>query len=133
MLGVDTNILVRFFTRDDPRQYEQAVRLVDGADDGELFVGPVVLVELYWVLRRSYGLNRSRVFALLDDLLEFREFTVGAADFVRHALANARELRCEFPDALIGLLHVDSGCEHTATFDKRAQRLETMIAVEALL
>ncbi len=133
MLGVDTNILVRFFTRDEKRQFEQASRLVGSAGDGELFIGPVVLVELTWILRSAYRYERTVILDLLDDLLEFREFTIGDRELVQRALDDVRTHGGDFADALIALLNGRDGCMHTVTFDKKAARLDSVRPIEDAL
>ena len=130
MQGVDTNILVRFFTADDPEQFELARQLVAGADDGELFVDMIVLVELNWTLRRVYGYGQTEVLDLLEELIGSREFSIANADLVSGALTAARAAGCDFADALIALGNAAAGCQHTRTFDKTASRLEQMVALE---
>lgn len=132
MLGVDTNVLVRFFTRDDPIQFAQAERLFATAEDG-IFVDPMVMAELNWVLRRVYKVPRSEVLAVLRGMADSREFVLGKPDLVLAALSAASTTRCDFSDALIALLHEEAGCSSTATFDIRAQRLPQMISVEEAL
>lgn len=129
MLGVDTNVLVRFFTRDDQAQFEEAQRLVAGAGEGGLYIDPIVLVEFNWVLRRVYGMTRKEVFLVLDGLFEAREFTIGDRDLAREALQAAVTTGADYADALIAAMHQKAGCRSTATFDERAQRLDQMVAV----
>lgn len=126
MLGIDTNVLIRFFTRDDERQFEHASRLIGAAENGGLFVSPIVLVELSWVLRSGYGHKRDEILNVLDRLLEVRQFTIGDRDIVRQAITNVRSNGGDFADALISLCNKRDGCEDTVTFDKRAIRLEGM-------
>lgn len=131
MRGVDTNVLVRFFTRDDAAQFALASDLIRAATDGELFVDPVVLVEFNWTLRRVYRMPRAEVMNVLNGLVEFVQFTIGRRDLVVRAILAAEEAGCDFSDALIALLHEDAGCENTVTFDERAQRLPQMMPVRA--
>jgi predicted nucleic-acid-binding protein len=132
VLGVDTNVLVRFFTKDDPVQFAQAQSLFAKAEDG-IFVDPLVMAELNWVLRRVYKIPRPKVLAVLRGMTDSREFVLGKVDLVLAALSATSSTRCDFSDALIALLHEEAGCSKTATFDVRAQRLSQMISVEEAL
>ena len=133
MLGVDTNVLVRFFTEDEPTQFALARKLVENATEGQLFVNPIVLVELNRVLRRLYHMPRAEVAMVLNGLMDFKEFTIGDRDLAVRAIAAAEATGVDFSDALIALLHEKSGCTQTVTFDVRAQRLTQMIAVEEVV
>lgn len=124
--GVDTNILVRLVTQDEPSQFAQAIALIASAEPGELYVDPLVLVELNWTLRRVYRLAQKEVLGVVEQLTETREFTVGQRTIVRTALSAAQTTGCDFSDAMIALLHEAAGCGSTYTFDVRAQRLEQM-------
>lgn len=133
MQGVDTNVLLRFFTADDPKQFELARQLVSGASEGELFVDMIVLVELNWTLRRVYEYGPTQVLDLLEELVGTREFSIDRADLVSGAISAARAAGCDFSDALIALCNSAEGCQHTLTFDKKALRLKQMVAVERRL
>lgn len=133
MLGVDTNVLVRFFVRDDESQFKLAERLIGDARDGTLFVSPIVLVELNWVLRRAYGFSRDAVMEVLQGMTEFRQFHLGQREVIVEALAMASISGVDFSDALIALLDQEAGCTATITFDRKALRLTQMIAVKEAL
>lgn len=133
MLGVDTNVLVRFFTRDHEAEYELARRLVEDSHAGGLYVDPVVLVEFNWVLRRVYRVPRPDTLKVLDGLMEFKEFTIGNRDLVVSAINAAAATGCDFSDALIALLHEAAGCPETVTFDTKAHRLDQMVPVQQVL
>ncbi len=81
MIGLDTNVLVRYVVQDDPDQSARATALVESLDDQRRgFVSVVVLVELAWVLRRAYGARPDDVHAVVDRLLRARELVVQDAD-----------------------------------------------------
>ena len=130
MLGLDSNDLIRFLTRDDPTQFELARKLFERADDGTLFLSTVVLVEVNWVLRRVYRRPRIDVLEVLDELMDTRQFTIDQRELVIGAIASARAVGCDFSDALIALQNEALGCNRTATFDEKAIRLEQMISVD---
>ena len=122
MKGLDTNVLVRFVTADDPEQAEAARRAVEGAEGrGErLFLSGIVLCELVWVLRGgAYGYGKSDIDRALAGFLDSPVFEIQQRDLVRRALARYRDGRGDFADHLLGLIHQDAGCDETWTFDSR--------------
>lgn len=126
MIGLDTNVLVRYLAQDDPQQSARATRLVEKLnEDHQGFVSIVVLVELHWVLRRAYHVGAPDLATIIRTLLDAKEIVVQHADVVRRALLRASE-QADFPDALISELGESAGCSHTATFDERAGRLHGM-------
>jgi len=120
--GLDTNVLVRFLTADEPSQSEAARRLVESAEThGErLHVSTLVLAELVWVLRgASYACSRSEIADALDALLDATVFEIQDRDLVRRAAGSFRAGPADFSDYLIGGLDRRAGCTATLTFDRR--------------
>ena len=113
-IAVDTNVLVRYLVQDDPLQAAQATRLVESADT--IVIPTIVLCELVWVLRRSYGYPVSEIEALLRRLIGSRQVET---DYPA-VQAGLRSLGRggDFAD---GVIHHDmkrSGANHIATFDR---------------
>ncbi len=133
VLGIDSNILVRFLTKDDEVQFEHASRLLGQAEDRSLFLGVIVLVEVNWTLRSVYQRPAKEVLRTLEDLVDARQFTVEDRDEVVRAIGIARDTGTDFSDALIALRNEGIGCTRTATFDRRALRIEQMTSVAELL
>lgn len=130
MIGLDTNVVVRYLAQDDPEQSAQASELIDGLTAVEPgFVSLVAVVEVYWVLRSAYGQSRARCADLIDGLLDARELRVGDAAVVRTAAAACRE-GADFADVVIAELGRVAGCGTTMTFDRRAARGGRMRSVE---
>jgi predicted nucleic-acid-binding protein len=129
VLGVDSNILIRFLTRDDEEQFAAASQFLEQAADRSLFVSLIVLVEINWVLRRVYKRAKLDVLQTLDELTDARQLVVEERARVIRAIDLARTTRADFSDALIALGHEAGGCRRTATFDVDALDLEQMIAV----
>lgn len=122
MIGLDTNVVVRYLVQDDPDQSPVASALIDkltAADPGYLSL--VTVVEIYWVLRRAYGVTATRCGELLAFLLDARELRIDRDEVVRAALTAAHD-GLDFADAVIVELGRAAGCDHTVTFDKRAAR-----------
>jgi predicted nucleic-acid-binding protein len=122
VIGLDTNVLVRYIMRDDPRQTEQADAIVaslSARDPGH--VTPIVLAELWWVFGRSYHVTRTRRCDLFAALLETDQLKFEAADCAGRALAQARQ-GADFADALVAAMNQAAGCRATVTFDRSAAR-----------
>jgi predicted nucleic-acid-binding protein len=128
--GLDTNVLVRYLTQDDPAQARLANELIDdaAARKERLGIGALVLGELVWVLRSAYGLRKADVVAAMERVLDVSQFTIEDKDLVRLALDDYRKGRGDFSDYLIGRRHLKLGCETTATFDGKL-RGEDLFAV----
>ncbi|RZT57375.1 putative nucleic-acid-binding protein [Microcella alkaliphila] len=127
MIGVDTNVLVRHLTGDDPQQSPRASAFFaerSAADPAAISI--ITLVETVWVLTRGYGLSRDRVHAIVRALCRSRDVVVQHDGVVIRALRDADEAGCDLADALIAHLAIDAGADGTVTFDRRAARLPGM-------
>jgi predicted nucleic-acid-binding protein len=127
MIGLDTNVLVRYLTRDDAGQYAKAAALIDAAANrGEqLVVNTAVLCELVWVLGSSYRYAREEIAGALEQILATAQFEVERLDDARQALGDYRSTKADFTDALIGRINRSLGAEHTVTFDRSLKAVET--------
>lgn len=119
MRGLDTNVLVRYLTNDDPTFFDLAREILEGSEDrGQpLFVSLLVLCELTWVLRSKYRYSREDLLNALESLLESSVLMIERRDLARQALGAYRRGRADFADCLIGQISLAAGCTDTATFD----------------
>ncbi len=127
MIGLDTNVLVRFLVQDDPAQAAVATGILAGltaADPG--YICREVLVELVWVLERAYGLPRPDIARALDGLLEARELVVEASDRAAVAVDRYRRGGAGFADQMVALAGLGAGCRETVSFDRKAAALPGM-------
>ena len=121
MIGLDTNVLVRFLTQDDSVQGPQARALIASLTEAAPgFIAREVMVETVWVLERAYGLPRDRISGALAGLLEARELVVEVAERVAVALDRYGKGGAGFADQMIALAGVAVGCSMTVTFDRKA-------------
>ncbi len=120
MIGLDTNVLVRFLIRDDESQHLRTVALLRrGADEGQtFFVGDVVLAEVVWVLQGRYRVAREEIAGALRGLLEAEHLTFESTDRCLRALRRFEAGRGGFADYLIAERAADAGCTSLATFDE---------------
>jgi predicted nucleic-acid-binding protein len=118
--GLDTNILVRYLTEDDPRQAAAAVKEIEGAGrkGKKLVVQPLVLCELAWVLESAYGVGKKELLEVFDRILRTAQFEIPGKDVVWRSLADYRTGKGDFSDHLLGRLNESAGASVTITFDK---------------
>lgn len=128
MIGLDTNVLVRYLAQDDKRQSAAATELIENSlsDGGPGFVSIVVLVELYWVLQRVYGATRDELRQTIGDLLGARQLVIEQREVVLEALHAMDASQCDFADALVAAIGGRAGCHETVTFDKGAIKIPGM-------
>ena len=123
MIGLDTNVLVRYVAQDDVSQSPLATRLIESLTvDVPGYVSLVSVVELVWVLAGCYASTRSEIGEVLETLLRTKEIVVAHADTVWKALRLFREGKADFADCLIERSANEAGCSHTATFDRIAAK-----------
>lgn len=130
MIGIDTNVLVRYLVRDDQAQFARARRLVNReVNSGEpVLVSLLVLMEAEWVLRSRYDLSKSEIVAALSALLDAAELGFEDEPSVEEAVYVWKEAAAEFADCLINARNRRLGCRATATFDNKALKLAGYIA-----
>lgn len=121
MIGLDTNVLVRFIAEDHPAQTAAAARLIDSLSaDAPGYLSLVVIAELIWVLQFSYRFDKREIEKVLEGLLRSKELVLEKKETVSQALTRFRSSRADFADCLIERCARSAGCEHIFTFDKRA-------------
>lgn len=129
MIGLDTNILVRYLTEDDPEQSPRAVALVERAlEEGErLFVPQVVLCELVWVLDSVYHYSVEEISLVLRDLLRARQLVIEDLDTAWTAVDRYAAEGGDFADFLIVERCRAAGCEGVASFDGGLGEVEELV------
>ncbi len=131
MTGLDTNVLVRYIMQDDVVQSRKAVRLLESlsADEPGL-VTALTVVELYWVLSKSYGLSKPEFVRCLRLLLSTQELVVERDDVVTRALKIFEGGPVDFADCLIEQTASALGCVRTLTFDVKAAKHAGMVLID---
>lgn len=131
MIGLDTNVVVRYLTRDDEGQFRAAEAVMRAAArTGEpVYIGLPVLLETVWVLQRAYAVDRSAVASTLQALLESPDIVLENEPLVEAALDAFQTGSADFADYVIGIGNAAAGCRHTLTFDERAAQAPTIKAV----
>ena len=130
MLGVGTNVLVRFLVRDDEAQFEKARKLIkrEVAAGLRVFVSQLVLMETEWVLRSRYSLPKNQIIEAISGLLDATDIRLEDEPAIEEALFIWKDTTADFADCLIGAKNRRLGRRATATFDLKASKLPGFIA-----
>ena len=122
MIGLDTNVLVRYIAQDDKAQSARATALIEKECSASVpgYVGLVVLAEVVWVSESRYGATRQEVADLVRRVLSIRQLVVQDAEIAWKALRMFEGGKADFSDCLIERTAFGAGCTRTLTFDKRA-------------
>lgn len=133
MLGLDTNVLVRFLVRDDKAQFAAAVALIakEVKRGHHVMVSKLVILETEWVLRSRYEVEKSQMLELFSGLLSAQDVECEDAASFEEALFIWRNSNTDFADCLIGARNRRLGCRATATFDAKAAKLSAFVLVKA--
>lgn len=131
MLGIDTNILVRFLVQDDLAQFEKARKLINRevAAGRRVFVNQLVLMEAEWVLRSRYLVSKNKIIEAISGLLNATDVQFEDESVIEEALFIWKDTPADFADCLIGAKNRRMGCRATATFDVKASKLSGFLAV----
>lgn len=125
MIGLDTNLLIRYVTQDDPVQSPKASEIIERrlTEENPGFVSIVALVETVWVLERAYRLTSAEIAAVLERILQIEVLIVQNENEVFAATMALKQGRGAFADAIIAELGASANCAYTLTFDQKALRL----------
>ena len=131
MIGLDTNVLVRYIMQDDPGQSSRATAIVESLQGvGSAYITLVSMVELVWVLTVSFELTRAQVSQALDGILRTKQFKIENADQVIRALRVFKLGKSDFADCLIERSANSAGCDKTVTFDVKAAKHAGMTLID---
>ena len=118
MIGLDTNVLVRYLTRDDEAQWKQAEEIISNAES--CFISNVVLCELVWVLRgKPYKYSQSEILKIIELLLQSSKLNFANRTVIYQALRLNKLGKADFADYLIGAVNHNYECNITVTFDRK--------------
>lgn len=121
MIGLDTNVLVRFITQDDAVQTPLATGLIQSlTPENPGFISLVTLAEIVWVFRSFYDAPRERIQRVIETLLRSRGLRVERSELVWIALQAYIRGTADFADYLIERCGHAAGCDYSVTFDRDA-------------
>lgn len=118
VIGVDTNILVRYLTRDDELQWQKALLII--RENQPCFVSNIVLCELVWVLKsQAYKFSKDQIINILEMMLQSSVFELENPSILYQAIERTKQGSADFSDYLIGAIARQMGCVETVTFDRK--------------
>jgi predicted nucleic-acid-binding protein len=122
VIGLDTNVLVRYIAQDDRRQAAKATRVIEEecSETRPGFIAGIVLAELVWVLESCYGGDKAAIVAVLQRILRTKQLVVQDAETIWKAVRLFEGNKAHFADCLIERTGAAHECEYTSTFDKHA-------------
>lgn len=126
MIGIDSNILLRFLLRDDEQQYQQVLAFFENIGKEQVYVNLVVLTEAWWVLDHIYDYTKNELIDTFELLLNSKEVAFSEADSIFKALNTFKTSKADFEDCLIAQLNTNVLLSGTYTFDKKASKLKGM-------
>ena len=130
MIGLDTNVLVRYISQDDPKQSAHATKLIDSlTKDRPGFITLIALIELVWGMESCYVASKVEVIELLEMLVRTQEFRIENMATVIKAINVYTESKADFSDCLMERSANAAGCDYTVSFDANAIKTAGMRAM----
>ena len=131
MIGIDTNVLVRYLVRDDPAQFERARRRIrrEVEQAEPVLISLVVVLETEWVLRSRYSVSKTDMLSTWSALLDAADVAFEDEACLEECLYLWKDSNADFADCLISARYRRLGCSATATFDSRALKLPGVVTV----
>jgi predicted nucleic-acid-binding protein len=120
MIGIDTNVLLRLFTEDNPDQKAASTAALRGRPSESVRVTTIVLAELVWTLRRFYKIPKLEIISIVERLLAREELVIEGRAEALEALGNYQYGKADFGDYFIASLNRSEGASPTLTFDRDA-------------
>jgi predicted nucleic-acid-binding protein len=126
VIGLDTNVLVRYLVQDDPGQARRATQLIkrECTRESPGFINRIVLCEIVWVLEAAYGYSKQEITLVLEKVLRTSQFQVEDVQAAWSAFRLYQKSKADFADCLLGTVNRQHGCQRTVTFDRQASQLE---------
>lgn len=124
MIGIDTNILVRYITQDDELQSRVATEFIENycSNGNKIFVNHLVICELVWVLKKCYKLSKSKTINVIQHILQISQFSIENAQIIWQALTDYKQGSADFADYVVARTNIFNNCAETITFDKKASK-----------
>jgi predicted nucleic-acid-binding protein len=122
MIGLDTNVVVRYLAQDDRIQSPKAIQLIDSlSEEKKGFISLITVIEVVWVMQDVYQTPKSEMIHILTTLLQAQAIQVEQAAIVLQAIHSYANSNADFADCLIERSAYQAGCNVAMTFDKKAQ------------
>ena len=123
MIGIDTNVLVRYLVQDDKRQAAAASKIFEHVSDiNPAFINNIVMCEVVWVLSRAYKYERKIIAETTERILSTSGIEFENAEGIRKAIRHYKKGNADFSDYLIAEINKENGADTTYTFDRKAAK-----------
>lgn len=124
MIGLDTNVLVRYIAQDDVHQSLAATKLIEQkcSPENPGYVSLVTLIQVVWVSETCYDAQRKEVAEIVRNLLGARQLVLQETETIWKALRLFESGTADFADYMVERLAAGAGCSETFTFDKKAAK-----------
>ena len=121
MIGIDTNILVRYITQDDQQQSKKASHFIETqlTKESPGIISKIVLCELAWVLSTAYTYPKKQIAEVIQQILITQEFLIEDSENAFKALKLYQNKSAGFADCFLAQTHQVIGAEYTISFDKK--------------
>ncbi len=122
MIGIDTNVLVRYITQDDELQSNIATEFIENycSNGNKIFVNHLVICELVLVLKKCYKLSKPKTINIIQHILQVSQFSIENSQIIWQALTDYKKGSADFADYVVGRTNIFNNCDETITFDKKA-------------
>jgi predicted nucleic-acid-binding protein len=132
MIGIDTNVLIRYLVQDDEKQNSLATQSIDRyiGKSSSVFINNIIFCEIIWVLKRGYKYSKNQIVILLKEILTTLEFCFEDHKTLWLAMIEYEQSNLDFPDILIGKINALNACDTTFTFDSKAANINVFSILE---
>lgn len=96
MIGLDTNVLIRYITADDAEQFKRAEQLIE-QQSTKFYINHIVLCELVWVLNRAYHYDKMTIIWVLEKILNTEQWVTEEQQIVQQAIDTFKTSKADFP------------------------------------
>ena len=126
MIGIDTNILVRYLTQDDEKQAAIINKIIAQYENQahSMFINNIVICELIWVLERGYKYSKKEIISAVRVILSTTEFAFEQPEILWLSLNDYEKYNADFSDILLSKINKIYDCDYTITFDNKATNLK---------
>jgi predicted nucleic-acid-binding protein len=129
LIGLDTNVVVRYLTRDDEAQWQKAVEIINQSES--CFICNVVLCEIVWVLKgKPYKYSQVEIMGTLELMLQSPKFEFENKSIIYQAINLTKQGKADFADYLIAGVNQHHGAIHTVTFDRKLKSAKKFKVLE---
>ena len=126
MRFLDTNLLIRYFTRDDEKKAQRVLKLLKRMERGEekVITSPLVLFEIVFTLQSFYKVPREKIKELLSPILELRGLKLSDKEIYRSALDIYAKKNLSFADAFNAAFALKKGIKEIYSYDEDLDKIE---------